>query len=93
MVSDKNRSHNMFDKITQNTNVSEGDIKSLASNVNPKDLQDEQKVRALIAQIAALAGVPVSKEKENQIVNYLVNNKLNPNDMQAMVQALMKPKK
>jgi hypothetical protein len=46
-----------------------------------------------VARIAALAGVPVSKQKEDQIVNFLVNQKLNPQQMQNMIQMFMKPKK
>lgn len=89
MVSNRN----FFDNIKNKTNVSENDLKAVASSIQPGDLKDERKVRALIAQISALAGVPVSKQKENQIVNYLVNSKLNPQQMQSMIQSFMKPKK
>lgn len=89
----KKGSNNIFDQIKKKTNVSEHAIKSLANQVNPKDLQDEKKVRALIAQVSALAGVPVSKEKEDKIVQYITKNKLNPNDMTAMIKMFTQPKK
>ncbi|GAA0369652.1 stage VI sporulation protein F [Bacillus horti] len=82
-----------FDNLNKKTNVTEQQLKSVANSINPGDLKDEKKVRALISQISTLAGVPVSKQKEDQIVNYLVNNKLNPQQMQAMIQMFMKPKK
>ena len=89
----KKGSNDIFDQIKKKTNVSEHAIKSLANQINPQDLQDEKKIRALIAQVAALAGVPVSKEKEDKIVNYFIKNKLNPNDMQSMIKMFMQPKK
>jgi hypothetical protein len=93
-VSDKKGSNkNIFDQVKKKTNVSENQLKSVASQIKPQDLTDEKKVRALIAQVSAMAGVPVSKEKEDQIVNYLVKNKLNPQQMQTMIQMFMKPKK
>lgn len=82
-----------FDRVKKKTNVSEKDIKSLANSVSPQDLQNEKKIRALVAQVSAIAGVPVSKEKENQIVSFLIKNKLNPQEMQSMIQMFMKPKK
>jgi ribosome maturation protein Sdo1 len=85
--------NNVFDQVKKKTNISEQQLKSVANNLSPQDLKDEKKVRALIAQVAALARVPVSKEKEDQIVNFLVKNKVNPQQMQSMIQMFMKPKK
>lgn len=92
-MSNKKNSNNIFDQIKKKTNVSENQLKSLANNLSPNDLQNEQKIRALVAQVAALAGVPVSKEKEDQIVNYLTKNNLNPTNMQQMIKMFMQPKK
>jgi hypothetical protein len=95
-VADKRGSknkNNVFDQVKKKTNVSEQQLKSVANNLSPQDLKDEKKVRALIAQVSALANVPVSKEKEDQIVNFLVKNKVNPQQMQSMIQMFMKPKK
>jgi len=84
----------IFDQIKKKTNVSEHALKSLANQLNPNDLQDEKKMRALIKQISALAGVPVSKEKEDKIVGYFVKNKFNPADMQSVIkQMTQQPKK
>lgn len=88
-----NRNNRIFDQIKRKTSVSEKQLKSLASHVKPTDLQDEKKVRALVAQVGALAGVPVSKEKEDQIVKYLVKNKISPQEMQSMIKMFMQPKK
>lgn len=88
-----NRNNRIFDQIKRKTSVSEKQLKSLASHVKPTDLKDEKKVRALVAQVGALAGVPVSKEKEDQIVKYLVKNKISPQEMQSMIKMFMQPKK
>ncbi|MDQ0337752.1 hypothetical protein J2S00_000522 [Caldalkalibacillus uzonensis] len=86
-------SDKFFNQVEKKTNVSEKELKSLASKVSPQDLQDERKVRELIAQVAALAGVPVSKEKEDQIVHFLVRNNPSMEEMQAMIKMFMGPKK
>ncbi|GGK18936.1 stage VI sporulation protein F [Caldalkalibacillus thermarum TA2.A1] len=86
-------SNNFFDQVEKKTNVSEKDLKALASKVNPEDLQNEKKVRELIAQVAALAGIPVSKEKEDQIVHFLVTHQPNMEEMQAMLRMFLAPKK
>jgi hypothetical protein len=95
-VADKKGSQNrdnVFDQVKKKTNISEQQLKSVASKISPQDLKDENKVRDLIAQVAAIAKVPVSKEKEDQIVGFLVKNKINPQQMQSMIQMFMKPKK
>lgn len=83
----------IFSKIKQKTNVSEQQIKSVASSIKPGDLKDEQKVRALVQRIAAMVGVPFPKEKEDQIVQMFVNQKINPHQMKSVIQTFMKPKK
>lgn len=88
-----NRDNKIFDKIKKKTNLSEKQLRNIASHVNPKDLQDEKKVRALVAHVGAMAGVPVSKEKEDLIVKYLVKNKISPQQMQSMINMITQPKK
>ncbi|WP_202080020.1 stage VI sporulation protein F [Caldalkalibacillus salinus] len=82
-----------FDKVQNKTNVSQDQLKNVANSIKPQDLKDEKKVRELVSKIGSLAGVPVSKQKEDQIVNFLVKQKLNPQQMQTMIQQFMKPKK
>lgn len=92
-VSNKKKEKQLFDQVKDQTSVSEKKIRALANKIDPKDLQDEKKVRQLIAQVATVAGIGVSKEKEDQIVNYLVKNKASMEEMQMMIQMFMQSKK
>ncbi len=76
MREDYTLSNNFFDNIEKKTNVKQEDIFKLAQSVSNANLKDEKTVRQLIAQVARLANKPVSKEKEDQIVNAIINNNM-----------------
>ncbi len=69
-----------MDDIEKKTGVNKTDIFKLADSVQNANLQDEKTIRQLIAQVSRLAGIPVSKEKEEQIVNQIINKNI-PLDM------------
>lgn len=66
----------LFDNIEKKTNVKKDDIFKLADSVKDANFQDEKTVRQLIKQVSALAGKPVTKEKEDKIVNAIINNNM-----------------
>ncbi|MDN4074575.1 MULTISPECIES: stage VI sporulation protein F [Fictibacillus] len=68
------RNNQFFDKVEKKTNVKKEDIFKLAQTVSNENLRDERTLRRLISQVASLAGVPVSRQKEDQIVNAVINN-------------------
>ncbi|MCQ6266040.1 stage VI sporulation protein F [Fictibacillus sp. WQ 8-8] len=68
------RNNQFFDKVEKKTNVKKEDIFKLAQTVSNENLRDERTLRRLISQVASLAGVPVSKQKEDQIVSAVINN-------------------
>ncbi|MDN4527621.1 stage VI sporulation protein F [Fictibacillus fluitans] len=68
------RNHQFFDNVEKKTNVKKEDIFKLAQTVSNENLRDERTLRRLISQVASLAGVPVSKQKEDQIVSAVINN-------------------
>lgn len=68
--------NNFFDNLEKKTNVKQQDIFNLANSVSGANFKDEQTVRNLIQQVANLANKPVSKEKEDELVNTIVNNNL-----------------
>lgn len=70
----------LFDNIEKKTNIKKEDIFKVADSVKDANFQDEKTVRKLIKQVSALAGKPVSKEKEDKIVNAIINNNM-PMDM------------
>jgi hypothetical protein len=75
--------NNLFNNIEKQSKVNKDDIFKLASSVQNANLRDEQVLRQLIHQVAAMAGRDVSKEKEDQIVNAIINNNM-PTDFSAL---------
>lgn len=71
-----NQNNPFFDEIEKRTNVRKDDIFNLANSVASANFQDEKTVRQLVSDVSRLAGVPVSKQKEDQIVKAVVNNKV-----------------
>ncbi|MGO4888130.1 stage VI sporulation protein F [Anaerobacillus sp. MEB173] len=72
----QNKNNPFFDDLQKKTNVNPNDLLNLANSVSQADLKNEKAVRQLIAQVARLAGKPVSKEKEDQLVKAIVNNNI-----------------
>jgi hypothetical protein len=66
----------LFDNIEKKTNIKKEDIFKVADSVKDANFKDEKTVRELIKQVSALAGKPVSKEKEDKIVNAIINNNM-----------------
>jgi hypothetical protein len=66
----------LFDNIEKKTNIKKEDIFKVADSVKDANFKDEKTVRQLIKQVSALAGKPVSKEKEDKIVNAIISNNM-----------------
>ncbi|GGH68861.1 stage VI sporulation protein F [Compostibacillus humi] len=73
----------LFDKIQQNSNIRPEDIFKVADAVKHADFSDEETVRRLVRQLAKMAGKPVSKEKEDKLVQSITNNNI-PSDFSQM---------
>jgi chorismate mutase len=73
----------LFDKIQKNANIKPEDVFKVADSVKNADFTDEKTVRRLVRQLSKIANKPVSKEKENKIVESIVKNKM-PADMQSL---------
>ncbi len=69
----------IFDKVEKKTNVKKEDILKLAKSISGKDLNDERVLRSLIKDVARLANKPVSKEKEEKIINAVKKDKIPKN--------------
>ncbi|MFC0559869.1 stage VI sporulation protein F [Halalkalibacter alkalisediminis] len=72
----QNNDSSFMDQIQKKANVKPDDLFKLANSVSNTNLQDEAAVRQLIAQVAKLANKPVSKEKEDQIVEAITKNNM-----------------
>lgn len=77
-------SDNFYKKIENKTNVNKETILSLAKKIQGDNLKDENKLRDLIKEISTITGKNVPKEKEDKIVNAIVNDKV-PKNIDKMV--------
>lgn len=82
-------SRGFFDNIEKKTNVKKEDIFKLANSVSTTDLNDETQLRKLISDLSQLANVPVTKEKEDKIVNTILSKKM-PTDLDQLTKMIKK---
>ncbi|WCN36719.1 stage VI sporulation protein F [Aneurinibacillus uraniidurans] len=68
----------------QGKNVDTSKLESLASGIKKSDLADDQKVRQLLRQLAVIANVRMSQEKEDSIVRYIRNHNIQSGDMKTL---------
>ncbi|WP_059103541.1 stage VI sporulation protein F [Shouchella shacheensis] len=77
------KSDSFFDQVQKTTKVRPDELLKLANSVSQSNLKDEATLRQLIGQVAALANKPVSKEKEDQIVQSIMNDDM-PADLSSL---------
>ncbi len=65
-----------FKKVEKKTNVSKDTILSLASKLQNSNMKDEATLRTLIDEISDITGKEVSKEKQDKIVNTILNDQV-----------------
>ena len=75
-----NFSDNFFKKIENKTNVDKDTILSLASKLQASNMKDENTLREVIGDLAKMTGREVSKEKEQKIIDTILNDKI-PKDL------------
>lgn len=66
--------NNPFNRIQQSANITPDEIYNIAESVKHANFSDEQTVRQLIQHLSKIANRPISKAKENQIVDMIVKN-------------------
>ena len=67
-------SEDIFRNIESKTSIKKEEIIKLASEVETCDLQNEEVLRSLIQKVSKLANKPISKERENEIINKVHQN-------------------
>ena len=77
-------SDNLFKKIESKTGIEKSTILDLASKLQDGNMKNEEALRDVIKQISSITGKNVSKEKEDKIVNTILNDKV-PNDLDKMI--------
>lgn len=73
----------LFNKIEQKTNINKETIINLANKIQKNNMKDENTIREVIQDLSKLTGKDVSKEKENKIIEAIINDKV-PNNIDKM---------
>ena len=74
---------NFFKKVENKTNVDKETILSLAKKLQDSDMKSEKALREVVHDISSLTGKEVSKEKEDKIINAIMQDKV-PKDIDKM---------
>ena len=73
----------LFNKIEKKTNINKETIMNLANKIQKNNMKDENTLREVINDISNLTGKQVSKEKEDKIINTIMNDEI-PNNIDKM---------
>lgn len=65
-----------FKRVENKTNVDKNTILSLAKKIQDGNMKDEKTLREVVSEISNLTGREVSKEKEDKIINTIINDKI-----------------
>jgi len=74
-----NLSDNFFKKVEKKTNVNKDTIISLANKLQVSNMKDEKTLREVINDLAKITGREVSKEKEQKIIETILNDNVPKN--------------
>ena len=77
-------SDNLFKKIKNKTGIEKSTILDLASKLQDGNMKNEEALRDVIQQISLITGKEVSKEKEDKIVQTILNDQV-PSDLDKMI--------
>jgi len=72
-------SDSFFKKVEKKTNVDKNTILSLASKLQGANMKDEKVLKEVISDISKMTGREVSKEKEQKIIDAVMNDKVPKN--------------
>lgn len=79
-----NFSDNFFKRIEKKTNVDKNTILDLADKLQKSNMKDEKVLREVIGDLSKITGREVSKEKEQKIIETILNDKV-PNNLDKMI--------
>lgn len=77
-------SDNFFDRVEKKSGVGKQTILDLAAKLQQNDLKNEQTLREVIEELSQLTGRSLSKEKQDKIIEAVVNDKV-PKDIDKMI--------
>ncbi|MBR3145940.1 MAG: stage VI sporulation protein F [Bacilli bacterium] len=70
----------LFNKIEKKTSINKETIMNLANKIQKNNMKDEKTLREVIQDLSNLTGKEVSKEKEDKIINAIINDQV-PNNV------------
>ena len=79
-----NFSDSFFKRVEKKTNVDKETILSLANKLQEGNMKDESTLKEVINDLAKMTGREVSKEKEQKIINTIMNDNV-PNDLDKFI--------
>jgi hypothetical protein len=87
MIGGKSMHDSFFKKIEQKTGVSMDDVFTLANAIQYADFSDARQVKKIVRKVSKLAGKPVNKELEEQIVQSVIKKgkKLDLNEISSLI--------
>ena len=75
---------NFFNRITEKTNVDKDTIIGLARKLQEGNFKNKDTLREIIHELSDITGKEVSEEKENKIIDMIINDKV-PKDLEKYV--------
>lgn len=72
-------SDKFFKKIENKTNVDKNTIISLANKLQNGNMKNEETIKEIITTLSQITGKEVSKEKEQKIIETIMNDKVPTN--------------
>lgn len=75
---------NLFKRIEEKTHVDKDTIISLARKLQNGNYKDERTLKEIIHELSDVTGIEVSSEKEEKIINTIINDKV-PNDLEKYI--------
>lgn len=77
-------SDNFFDRVEKKSGVGKQTILDLATKLQQNDLKNEKTLREVISELSQMTGRQLSKEKEDKIVEAVINDKV-PKNIDKMI--------
>jgi ribosomal protein S18 len=74
----------LLNRIEEKPNVNKETIISLAKKLQEGNYKDENTLRSIIQELSSITGREVTHEKENKIIDMIVNDKV-PKDIEKYV--------
>ena len=73
-----------FKRVEKKTNINKETILSLADKLQKSNMKDEKVLKEVIQDLSKMTGREVSKEKEQKIIETILNDKI-PNNLDKMI--------